>query len=146
MIPANELLLLDTDVLLHLVRGKEDGQRLDATYSLRSRDARPLISIVSVGELLTFARRKTWGEAKLARLTELLSELVIVPIRDHAIADQYAQITAFCEGNGRTLSDNDRWIAATTAITNAVLLTTDRDFDVLDPTFIRLAGGSASGS
>ena len=84
--------------------------------------------------------------AKLAKLTDLLREVVIMPISDHATADRFAEITAYCEGKGRTLSDNDRWIAATAAVTNAVLLTTDRDFDVLDPTFIRLAGRPTPGS
>jgi len=32
---------------------------------------------------------------------------------------------------GRTVRDNDTWIAATAAATNAVLLTTDKDFDPL---------------
>jgi len=33
------------------------------------------------------------------------------------------------------MSKNDLWIAATTAVTNTVLLTTDSDFDHLDKVF-----------
>ena len=37
---------------------------------------------------------------------------------------------------GRSLGKNDLWIAATAHATNACLLTTDRDFDDMDPLFI----------
>lgn len=57
--PAVKLLLLDTDVLLHLIRGNAEGQRLDSEYSLRACSDRPLISIATVGEVLTFAQRMT---------------------------------------------------------------------------------------
>ena len=138
MIPAGALVLLDTDVLLRLVREDATGRHITSTYKLLERPDRPLLSIVSVGEILTFPRRREWGTAKVEILNSLLRELVIVPVSGHAIADQFAQITAFCQGKGRTLSDNDRWIAATACNTKAVLLTTDPDFDVLDPTFVQL--------
>jgi predicted nucleic acid-binding protein len=36
MIPPDALILLDTNVLIHLVRGKELGQRIDADFALAS--------------------------------------------------------------------------------------------------------------
>lgn len=59
------LWLLDTSIVLHLVRGKATGEALDRTFGLRDRLERPLISIVTVGELLAFARRRGWGSAKV---------------------------------------------------------------------------------
>jgi len=137
--PAGNLLLLDTNVLLHLIRGNADGLRLDSEYSLRARSDRPLISVITVGEILTFAQRGPWGRPKLQRLHELLSELVIVPIQDHTIPEHYAHITAFSQASGRSMGDNDRWIAATAAASGAELLTTDPDFDPLHPTYVNLA-------
>jgi tRNA(fMet)-specific endonuclease VapC len=47
--------LLDTNVVLHWVRGNPLGQYLDTTYSLSAAGAAPDVSIVTVGELLAFA-------------------------------------------------------------------------------------------
>lgn len=49
----------------------------------------------------------------------------------------YAMIDAHNIAVGRSMGDNDVWIAATAYITKATLLTTDKDFDHLDPLFIR---------
>jgi predicted nucleic acid-binding protein len=59
------LLLLDTSVVLHVVRGKATGEALDRAFGLRARPDRPLISIITVGELLAFARQRGWGSAKV---------------------------------------------------------------------------------
>ena len=45
---ARELLLLDTNVVLHVVRGNEIGRRVDSLFHIRHRADRPLISIVSI--------------------------------------------------------------------------------------------------
>lgn len=130
------MLLLDTSVLLHLIRGNEVGKRIEATYGLRTRAERPLISIVTVGEAHAFARHRGWGAQKLTRLAELVRELVVVDIRSATVITRYAEIDAHLKKNGRAVSDNDTWIAATASATGARLITNDRDFDPLDPTFL----------
>jgi predicted nucleic acid-binding protein len=77
---ARELLLLDTNVVIQLCRGKEVGQRTDKAYGLRERVERPLISVVTVGEALGLARQSGWGEPKMAVLRDLLAEFVVVDI------------------------------------------------------------------
>jgi tRNA(fMet)-specific endonuclease VapC len=52
------LLLLDTSVILHLLRGKATGLAIDTAYGLRTRAERPLVSVVSVGEILSFATQR----------------------------------------------------------------------------------------
>jgi predicted nucleic acid-binding protein len=52
------------------------------------------------------------------------------------VLDRYAEIDAFLTQSGRTVSDNDVWIAACAAAADATLLTTDRDFDPLDPRYM----------
>ncbi len=136
MIPQNELILLDTNVLIHLVRGNEIGQRIDTNYQLRARLERPLISIITVGESFALARKFKWGKTKVDQLKELLRELVVVDI--HAsVLEKYAEISDYLENIGQPMGQNDMWIAATASASNSWLLTTDTDFDRLHPTLIR---------
>jgi predicted nucleic acid-binding protein len=100
MIPLDRLVLLDTNILIHLVRGNAIGRAIDTKYDLLGRRERPLISIVTVGELMKFAEWRNWGERKKATLRELLNELVIVDISDQTILDRYAKIGAYLESNG----------------------------------------------
>lgn len=137
MIPQNELILLDTNVLIQLVRGNEIGRRIDTNYQLRARLERPLISIITVGESLALARKFKWGKAKADQLKELLSEVVLVDINHASVLEKYAEISDYLENIGQPMGQNDMWIAATAAVSNSWLLTTDTDFDRLHPTLIR---------
>ena len=133
---ADRLLLLDTSVVLHLVRGNEVAKRMDAAYALRTRTDRPLVSIVSLGEARSFALQLDWGDSKVDLLERLLRELTVVDIHNATVLAQYAKIDAFAKRNGRILSDNDTWIAATAAAADALLITNDKDFDALHGQFI----------
>lgn len=64
MTAGGQLLLLDTSVILHLVRGKATGLAIDAAYNLRTRPERPLASVISIGEILSFANQRGWSTAK----------------------------------------------------------------------------------
>ncbi|HVK05454.1 MAG TPA: PIN domain-containing protein [Armatimonadaceae bacterium] len=48
----------------------------------------------------------------------------------------YGIIDAASKTMGFTMGKNDLWIAATAHVTGAALLTTDRDFDHLDPDYL----------
>jgi tRNA(fMet)-specific endonuclease VapC len=135
-VSGNGLLLLDTSVVLHVARGRATGDALDRAYGLRARPDRPLISIITVGELFAFAKQREWGSAKVERLEELVRELVVVDIRNRSVVDQYAEIDTFMVKHGHPAGDNDVWIAATAAAAGAVLLTTDKDFDPMHGWFL----------
>lgn len=137
MTVASGPLLLDTSVVVHLARGNATGQAMDRQFGLRERRERPLLSIVSVGELLSLARQWSWGEAKVVRLRELLAELVVLDLQREPILERYGEMDAWCKSKGLVVGNNDLWIAATCAAASAVLLTNDRDFDPLDPQFVR---------
>lgn len=139
MIPEGALLLLDTNVLIALVRENALGRRIESTISVRTRAERPIISIVTVGESLGLARQFEWAPAKTDRLRALLTALVVVDASRAGVTDRYAEITDYARRAGRTIGDNDRWIAATASVTGAWLVTTDKDFDPLDPVFLRRA-------
>jgi predicted nucleic acid-binding protein len=136
---ARERLLLDTSIVVHLMRGKATGERIDKAYNLRGRPDRPLISVVTVGEGLGFAKQRSWGADRIEALRLLFAELVVVDINDREILDRYADLQAESRKNGWNLSDNDTWIAATASVTDSTLLTTDRDFERVAPTFLRAA-------
>jgi predicted nucleic acid-binding protein len=137
VISARDPLLLDTGVVVLLCRGGDMGQRLDARYGISSRREVPLLSVISVGELLAFARNASWGGRKEARLHEVLANLVIVDIQREPVLNAYADLSAHLKVAGRPIGQNDLWIAACARATGAVLLTLDTDFDVLHPDWIR---------
>jgi tRNA(fMet)-specific endonuclease VapC len=130
------LLLLDTSVVLHLVRGKEIGLRMDRHYNLRGRTDRPLISVITVAEARAFALSLGWGVKRVDDLESMLRQLVVVDINHARVIQLYAEIHAFLQKSGRAVGDNDKWIAATAGATGAVLLTNDKDFDPLEGTFL----------
>lgn len=67
MTSARDLLLLDTNVVLHLIRGNEIGHRIDELFQIRHRTERPLISIVSVGEALALSQKWGWERSSVQR-------------------------------------------------------------------------------
>lgn len=139
MIAADTLILLDTAILLHLLRNRAAGRWIDAEYELSTRAERPLICEVTIGELLRMGARpqRQWGAARRKALRSWRQNLVVMPIGREPILEAYAEVGAFADGAGRTLSDNDVWIAACTRVAEAILLTTDRDFDPLFPRCIQ---------
>ncbi len=132
MIDSSRLILLDTNVLVHLARGRAAGEWLDQQYGLRARAERPLVSVVSVGEILRIANRGSnpWGARKRDQLAASLTGLVTFGLTPHVL-ERYGQLGAYLDGRGRPIPQNDVWIAAAAAAAGAVLLTTDTDFDEL---------------
>lgn len=131
--------LLDTNILLHYIRGSELARRVEATYQLTTLIApadAPLVSIVSEGEIRALALEFGWGAPRVAFMNNFLAQLVIVPIARRDLVDAYALISDHCRRGGVALSKNDLWIAATANVTRATLLTTDKDFDPLTPAFL----------
>ncbi len=130
--------LLDTNVLLALLRGNPLGQMIEAEYQILASPARSIISVVTRGELLSLARQFGWNPAKLDSLRRLLDQLVSIGLDDHAIHDAYVEIDHASLQTGRKMGKNDLWIAATARASGLTLLTTDHDFDHLQKTWIDL--------
>ena len=133
----NDLLLLDTNIVIHLIRDNEVGKRVDASFQIRHRADRPLISVVTVGECLSLVRQFRWGAAKVEALETLLREFVVVNIDSRPVLERFGEFHSWTKSIGRTIGHNDLWIAATAAATGAHLITTDGDFDPLHPQHIR---------
>lgn len=128
--------LLDTGVLLLLVRGGEVARNLDAAFGLRASTFRPLICCVSVGELWALAEMNNYGAEKRGVVQTTIDNTVVVDINDPVVVACYVEIYKALRGLSRTMGQNDMWIAAAARAANATLLTVDRDFDPLHPDVI----------
>ena len=139
--------LLDTGILVHYVRKSSKFAEIEAKENLTSNDCLPMISVVTYGEILSFAYQNSWGQPKIQLIQKFISKIIVLDVNsgDTTLINTYAEIDTFSKGRlpGRpsersaiTMGKNDLWIAATAKTANATLLTIDSDFDHLDDKYI----------
>ena len=133
---AAPLYILDTNILVHFVRASPVWSRVRDVYQPLTTEPRPIISVVTAGELRSLAIQWKWGRQKLDQMEFALAFFKVSTIFEPDLIQMYATLDAFGEGIGQPLGKNDVWIAATAAVRGATLLTTDRDFDRLTPRFL----------
>ncbi len=138
--------ILDSNILIHLVRENPKAIDLIEKKGIFSAN-QGIISFASLGESLAFSLKNKWGVAKRERLEIYLKIIPTIDIAGRQLADAYAEIDAFSQGRhptlistftARNMGKNDLWIAATTHVYEATLLTTDNDFDHLMPDFLTI--------
>lgn len=130
----DRLYLLDTNVLLALIRGQDLGQSIDRTFNLSTSPSRPLVSIVSYGEIRVLARRNNWGREKTESLENMLHNVVPVYLSLLGVINAYVEIDLASQSHPSgaiNMEKNDLWIAACAKAAGAFLLTTDKDFEHL---------------
>ncbi len=93
ILPSHALVLLDTSVLVHLARQDATGVWIENHFALTARADRPLISTITEGEILGFARQRNWGATRMADLTRLLGEVVRVDAGLPEVVDAYADLS-----------------------------------------------------
>lgn len=130
---AGEQLVLDTNILLHLLRGKKAAEFIEREYRISGRSPRAIISVVTKGELKALGYKFGWGPAQHERLDAMLTGLPAADISHSTVWNAYAKIDLSSIALGVKMGKNDLWIAATTLVVGGVLLTTDADFDHLAP-------------
>ena len=96
-------------------------------------EPRPLISVVSDGELRSLAYQFRWGESRVDQALFLLGYFKRVAVDAPEVLHTYAVIDAQSRRGGVKMGKNDVWIAAAAHVTGTTLLTTDRDFEHLPP-------------
>ena len=128
--------LLDTNVLVHFVRGSLVWDQIRTTHQPLLVTPTPQYCLVSEGEIRSLALQWKWGTKKLEQMEFCLGFFQTQSIDHPKIIRSYAAIDAYCESIGQSLGKNDLWIAATAAVIGATLLTTDRDFDRLAPKYL----------
>lgn len=133
--------VLDTSALLNLIRGKDLGKQIDQAFGLRHAMHRHVISIVTHGELRVLASRNGWGEAKKGVLDTALANVVTLNIDSQLLVEAYVRVETACRNGAdgeRKMGHNDMWIAATALFAGLPLITTDRDFNHLNPSVIQV--------
>lgn len=128
---AGEQLVLDTNILLHLLRGKRAAMGLEQTYAISGRNPRAIISVVSKGELKALAYKFNWSAEQHERVDLMLDGLPAADVSHRSVWSKYAELDHASAARGVTMGKNDLWIAATVIVVGGVLLTTDGDFDHL---------------
>jgi predicted nucleic acid-binding protein len=137
--------LLDTDILVIYVRATELTRRIEQDLKLLTGENDLVISVVTVGEIKSIARRNRWGKKKIESLEELLERFLVADINVEAIVEKYAEIDTFSQGKlpnkkvdftARNMGKNDLWIAATGTVLNLILVTTNGDFDHLNDEYL----------
>jgi len=141
-------ILLDTNILIHLVRGNAIAQQVK-NYVGSVNEPQLFVSVVNIAEAESLVVQWKWPSDKIERLKKLITSFIAIDIEQNnsELLDAYVNIDAFSQGktpapNGQPLNNssrnmgkNDLWIAATAYAMNAELLTTDGDFDHLDTSF-----------
>ncbi len=141
--------LLDTNILVHYARQSPLYQKIEAAENLSASDCMPIISVVTQAEILSFGLQHNWGAKKVAAIQSFFTKLVVIDINsaDTDLLQAYAEIDAYSKGTlpgkplGRSaikMGKNDLWIAATAKIANAILLSTDGDYDHLNGVLITI--------
>jgi tRNA(fMet)-specific endonuclease VapC len=136
----------DTNILLNAVRDDYFLDKLSEKYEFSNPLNQIFASIVTIGEIHAIALRNRWGEKRMANLAQKLKLVKTISIDDDpALIKMYAEIDVYSQSqhptlrlptSARKMGKNDLWIAATTAIYNATLLSTDADFTHLDGLFL----------
>ena len=86
------------------------------------------ISVVTVGELMTWALRAAAPPHRLQGIQNLLRDVLVLEI-DQGIAEQFGRLRAGLLDIGRPIPEMDLWIAAT-AITRRLAVVTHNTKDV----------------
>lgn len=132
----SSLNLFDSNILIHLVRESSLGDFIRHEYQPLLADPRPLISVVTEGELRSLMHQWKWGIRKKEQTQFFLQYFWRIPVDNEDVFAAYAMLDAFSESIGYSMGKNDLWIAAAAVSTGATIVTTDTDFDHLQPDFL----------
>lgn len=139
--------ILDTNILVHTLRNSLLFQHIESQFDPYGSTNEALISTVSIGELYSLSKRNNWGNKRKQSVEILLTKLKPITVEGEDLMEAYSDIDAYSQGKhpllplGRSsinMGKNDLWIAATTAVFQATLLTTDKDFDHLNNVLIKV--------
>jgi len=142
--------VLDTGILLGYIRGASYASYVEKRFAVSAPPNIALISVITIGEIYSLSLQFNWGEVKKRKLKEVMQKIPWADINSSQIFERYAEIDAYSQGKhplkrppppsmtARNMGKNDVWIAATASVINALLLTTDHDFDHLDGVFLKV--------
>jgi tRNA(fMet)-specific endonuclease VapC len=141
--------VLDTNMVLGYIRAAKYAEYVEKKYSVSTPPNIAIISVVTIAEIYSLSLQFGWGDDKQTKLKDILNKIPTVNINHPEILLKYAEIDAYSQGKhpikkmpdgmtSRNMGKNDVWIAATCSVLNAILLTTDKDFNHLNNVFLHL--------
>ena len=144
-------ILLDTNILIHLNRGKEIAQKV-REYVSSFVEPQVFISVVNLAEAESLVIQWKMPEEAVKHLRSNMNKFVCIDIEQNnqTLIDAYVNIDCYSKRkingpdgklipNGAIgMKKNDLWIAATAHALDAVLLTTDGDFDHLEKLYFEI--------
>lgn len=139
--------LLDTNIIVLLSRNSSQSKQLAVQNKFLENPSNLFISVVTLGELNSLAQQLGYSAERIKRIDQLISDTTILDLSHQEIINYYGEIDAFSQGksnkytshfSARNMGKNDLWIAATAAQYDLTLVTTDKDFDHLEGSFIQL--------
>ncbi len=134
MVPNADI--MDTNIFVHLIRGNYTGLRIKTEFDPFMTEVRPGYCTVTNGEIRSFANTNNWGRDRVKQMLFMLSYFIPYSIETPEIYTAYASIDEYSHRRGIIMGKNDLWIAAVASVSNFRLLTTDADFDHLNPLFL----------
>lgn len=140
--------VLDTNVLIYITRDAKPWKYIDAHFQPFTPPNEAYISFVSLAEIMSLARRNGWGNKKMSKLAEVLTQITRLDFSPDLI-QHYIEIDSYSDGkhpvlrlpegiSARNMGKHDIWIAATAIKANAEIITTDRDFLHLSDIFCKV--------
>ena len=139
--------LLDTNIIVLYTRDPVVADGIEEKFQLFDSQNSLAISIVTLGELDALIKKLRLGEKRRVKINEILNRVAKIGLNHEEIISRYGDIDAFSQGkikhgrekfSSRNMGKNDLWIAATASVFNLTLITTDQDFNHLDPVYINL--------
>lgn len=125
--------LLDTNAVRAMV---EDSPGMAAFLERARREKREMkLSVVTLGEVIYGLERLPEGSRK-ENLRKAVFPFLVglglpLPV-EREIAEAYGEVKAKMERMGRSMSDNDLWLAATALVERLTLVTKDADFSKIE--------------
>lgn len=117
--------LLDTNAVIALLKGDL------ALRELVADSPRLLLSIVVLGELYHGAQNSKRCDDNIARIEKLILTSTLI-YSDQGTAWEYGVIKKILRSQGRSLPENDIWLAALARQHGLVLITRDKHFQVVE--------------
>lgn len=122
-------MLLDTNVLTYLT----DGRNPHPEWGTAVTGWTPVLSFVTVGEILHGTMKANWGEKRISAIEARLRAYPVIP-GTFSVARKYAELRRWFFDQ---IDENDLWIAACALIQPEPLpiATTDSHFDMIATRF-----------
>jgi predicted nucleic acid-binding protein len=122
-----DVLLLDTNIVSFLMKGDSRVER----YARHLQGRRLAISFMTVAELFQWAFVRGWGVRRQQQLETSLEKYVVLPF-DLALCRHWGEVRAGCRAQGRPISPQDAWVAATALRYELSLVTHNpKDFEAV---------------